>query len=290
MDVSVHKIYQYDHVYQLLTVGDYMCLCKDNGPMNRSTLKAHKGIDNKLIFRSLNPDRVPVDIVGAGYEVYARIMNQDNHVIVFEKLCKLGPAKGLITLNIDAGDVAFLAAGVYNMVLILTEPFVVGQNQTMVEKPLYSDLNDNVYMQIEITEQAFYAPRPSITLLPNDWTGDLMYPVSGQPIKSFYSARIPGSRVQNHLDSVHTFSTYTTNFTGTLETYGTLDESPEPYLNTSQWFKIYPSTMSQDIEYVGYTGTQAWTFQANFMWLKFRYIPSTEVLDPGHFNKLIVRT
>jgi len=47
--------------------------------------------------------------------------------------------------------------------------------------------------------------------------------------------------------------------------------------------------MSSDIEFIGYTGTQAWTFSANVMWLKFRYFPSTAVADPGRMVKVIVR-
>jgi hypothetical protein len=96
--------------------------------------------------------------------------------------------------------------------------------------------------------------------------------------------------VLNHKDGVHSFSTYTKNFTGVLEIWGSLEETPDPYLNHTRWFKIFPSSMSVDIEFIGYTGTQAWTFDANVMWLRFRYFPSQAVLDPGILEKLIVRT
>ena len=290
MDVSLHKLYLYDHVWQLLAVGDTFCNCRDNGPMNNQTpLKAHKGIDNKLIFRVLTPDRVPYD-VSCDQQVYARIIDPDNRTVVLEKLCRLGPAKGIITLELDSGDLAIINAGLFQMVLIRTQDFVAGIPGYYVEKPLYSDLNDNVALEIEITEQAFKAPLPSITILPEDWTPDLIVPTFGPPQPCFYSARIPGARILNHINSVHSFSTYTRQFTGRLELWGTLDETPDAYLNDKRWFKIYPSTMSIDIEYTGYTGTQAWTFQANFMWLKFRYFPSKQVLDPGVMEKIIVRT
>jgi hypothetical protein len=289
MDVGFHKIFLYDHVWQLLAVGDTFCSCKDNGPMtNQTPLKAHKGIDNSLIFRVLNPDRVPFDIA-CGQQVYARIIDPDNNTIVLEKLCRLGPAKGIITLALDSGDIALVAAGLYKMVLIRTEEFVANIPDYYIEKPLYSDLNDNITLEIEITEQAFKAPLPSYTILPTDWTPDLISSVGGPPLPCFYSGRIPGARILNHIDSVHSLSTYTTNFTGTLELWGTLDETPDPYLNDTRWFKIFPSTMSQNIEFTAYTGTQAWTFQANFMWLKLRYFPSQQVLDPGVLAKVIVR-
>lgn len=290
MDVSLHKVFLYDHVVQLLAVGDTFCSCKDNGPMNNNVpLRAHKGLDNKLIFRVLGPDRTPFDI-SCDQQVYARIIDPDNRKVCLEKLCRLGPAKGIITLELDAGDLALIHAGLYEIVLIRTQSFVSNVPDYYVEKPLYSDMDDNVAMEIEITEQAFKAPQPSITLLPGDWTPDIIIPTFGPPSPCFYSPRIPGGRVLNHIESVQTFSTYTRNFTGVLEIFGSLEETPDPYLNNARWFKIYPSSMSQDIEFIGYTGTQAWTFSANFMWLKFRYFPSQQVLDSGVLEKLIVRT
>lgn len=287
-DVTFNKLYLYDHVRQLLATGDQLCPCKDNGPMNNTPLKCHKGIDNKLIFRVLGPDRIPLDIA-CNYQVYARIIDPDNSIVALEKLCRLGPAKGLITLELDSGDIVDIHTGTYNIVLIRTQEFVTGIPGYYIEKPLYSDLNDNVSMQLQVTEQAFKAPIDSITILPGNWTPDILIPISGPPTPCFYTSRIPGGRISNHKDSVHSFSTYTLNATGILEIWGTLEESPDTYLNDTRWFKIYPSTLSVDIEYIGYTGTQAWTFQSNIMWLKFRWIPSTQVLDSGSLEKLIIR-
>lgn len=287
-NITHHKIYMYDHVRQLLAVGDTFCNCKDNGPMSKNTIKCHKGLDNKVIFRALGPDRIPFDIA-CNQQVYARIIDPDNRTVVLEKLCRLGPAKGIITVELDSGDIAAIAPGLYSMVMIRTEDFVTGATDYYIEKPLYSDMNDNVAMEIEITEQAFKTPAPSITITPKDWTTDLTIPTVGSLTPTFYTSRIPGGRVKNHTNSVHSFSTYTDHFTGILEIWGSLEESPAPYISTTQWFRIWPTTMSDNIEYVGYSGTQAWTFSANVMWLKFRLIPSTAVLDAGTMNKLIVR-
>jgi hypothetical protein len=290
MDVTFHKVYMYDNVRQLLAVGDTFCSPKDNGPMNKDIIKVHKGIDNKVIFRALGPDRIPFD-VSCGGEVYARIMDSVNRKVILEKLCWLGPAKGIITLTLDAGDITDAAAGLYDMVLIRTERFVSDIPDYYKEQALYSDMNDNVSMQIMITEQALKSPTPSIVFEPKDWTPDLIRnSFNGQGLPCFYTGRIPGARVLNHKDGVHTFSTYTQNFTGKLQLFGTLDETPDPYLDDTRWFKIYTSSMTSDIDYTAYTGTQSWAFEANFMWLKFRLIPSTDVLDSGQFLKLIVRT
>jgi len=287
MDVNFHKVYMYDHIRQVTIVGDTFCSCKDNGNMHKNPIKAHKGIDNKIVFRALGPDRVPYD-VSCNQQVYARIIDPENNTIVIEKLCILGPAKGIITLELSSGDIALVRPGRFSLVLIRTEEFVVGQTDEYIQKPVYSDMDNNVAMELEITQQAFKAPVDSITLTEKDWTPDMILPAMGPPAPCKYSPRIPGARVLNHVNSVHSFSTYTENFTGVLEIWGTLEETPDPTID-HRWFKIYPSTMSTDIEFLQYTGTQAWTFSANFMWLKFRLFPSTNIIDPGRMPKLTVR-
>lgn len=290
MEATIHKLFQYDHVHQLLfTDNGQLCYCQDNAPMNLQPLKVHKGIDNKLIFRVLDPDRNPVDICCV--QIYARITDPDNNIIVLEKLARLGSAKGMVFLELNSGDITDIHAGMYNLVLIVTKPFVTGQHESgaYIEKPLFVNYDDDVQMTLLITEQALKTPVPSIVLNEKDWTGDSFFPTGAPPTFGFYSKAIAGARVLNHKSSVHSFSTYTQNFTGVLELYGTLDESPSPYLDSTRWFKIYPSTMSSDIEYRAYTGTQAWTFTTNVMWLKFRYFPSTQVADPGRMVKIIVR-
>lgn len=289
MDITFNKVYLYENIRQLLVVGDTFCLCKDNGPMHKNKMKAHKGIDNKLVFKALGPDRVPVDI-SCDHQVYARLIDPENRKVVLEKLCRIGPAKGVIVLELDSGDISNLHVGIYTLVLVRTQSFVSNVPDYYIEKPIFADFDNNVAMEVEITEQAYKAPKESAILTEKDWTPDLMMPINGPRIPCFYSKSIPGGRIENHIDAVHSFSAYTENFTGVLQIWGSLEESPGPYLNDRTWFKIYPSTMSTDIEYFGYTGTQAWTFGANFMWLKFRYIPSMDVVDPGKMVKLIVRT
>lgn len=290
MDTSFNKVYLYENIRPLLVLGDTFCLCKDNGPMHKHRIKAHKGIDNKLVFRALGPDRAPVD-VACDQQIYARIIDPASNLVVLETLATTGPARGIITVILDSGDTEPLHVGVYHLVLIRAQNFVSNVDDYYLERPLFADFDDNIGMELELTEQAYKSPKPSAVLLAKDWTPDMITcPDYGIRKKCYYTKSIPGGRVSNHVDAVHTFSVNTTGFTGTLEVWGTLEESPGPYLNDRTWFKIYPSTMSQDIEFYDYTGTQAWSFSANFMWLKFRYIPSTQLADPGTVNKLIVRT
>lgn len=287
-DLTFNKLYLYDHVRQLLIADGNSCFLKDNAPMHKQPIKAHKGIDNKIIFRALSPDRTPVGIP-CTQQVYARIIDPMNNTVVLEKLCICGPAKGIISLLLDSGDIAGIASGTYSMVIIRTEEFVTNIPGYYVEKAMYSDMNDNISMEIVITEQALKTPTPSVVITPKDWTADWSSTAQTYGRPCFYSSRIPGGRVMNHKESVQSFSTYTENFTGILELWGTLEETPDAYLSESRWFKIYPSTMSHDIEYAGYTGTQAWTFTQGALWYKFRLIPSTAVFEHGKMSKIIMR-
>lgn len=290
MHTTIHNLYSYDHIHQLLFVDDgQICFMKDNAPMVNNDITIHKGVDNRVVFRVLGPDRSPVNM--CQYQLMARVNDTSNGTIVLEKPVSQGSVKGTLFLELDSGDITDIHAGTYGLVIIATQPFVTGQHElgATIERPLFIDQYSNVSMILNITDQALHDPVPSVVLCESDWTGDSFFPVYGPPSFGFYSKAIAGGRVLNHRSSIHTFSTYTENFTGVLELYGTLDETPTAYLDSTRWFKIYPSTMSQDIIFTEYTGTQAWAFQCNAMWLKFRYFPSTQVPDPGKMKKIIFR-
>lgn len=288
MNINTHSVFIYEKIHHVTVADGCFCISKDNGNMHKNPIKAHRGIDNRIIFRALQPDRTVYDIA-CDQQVYGRVIDPENGKIVKEKLCHTGPARGVITLVLDSGDLENLRPGIYSLVLIRTRAFVDSHDGDSLLLPVYTDTDNNVSMELEITDQAIKYPSPEIVISPKDWTPDLKITETAEPLASFYSKSIPGARVNNHIDAVHTFSTYTENFTGTLEVWATLEETPTPYLDQHRWFKVYPSTMSQDIEYYGYTGTQAWSFSANFMWLRFRYIPSKQVADSGKLRKILVR-
>ena len=133
--------------------------------MHKHRLKAHKGIDNKLVFKALGPDRVPVDIA-CGNQVYARLIDPATKLVVLETLARLGPGKGIITVLLDSCDIANLHVGVYHFVLIQAQNFVTNVEDYYVEKPMFVDFDDNVAMELELTEQAYKSPKPSHILEP----------------------------------------------------------------------------------------------------------------------------
>ena len=73
--------------------------------MHKHRIKAHKGIDNKLVFKALGPDRAPVDIA-CDHQIYARLIDPTSKLVVLETLATTGPARGIITVMLDSGDTA----------------------------------------------------------------------------------------------------------------------------------------------------------------------------------------
>ena len=306
METSLHKLYLYEDIRRLFFVDDKLtCLGTDNAPMNKRNLKIHKGVDNHLKFRVFDPDRKPVKLMNV--DVYARLVSCTTREIVLEKRCRLGTATGMLFLDILEGDIKDKAIGLHEIVIIRSKEFVANQPDEYILDPFFTDFDGNVVATAEITDQGQTDPVDSHYLYPADWTNssELTSPVPpycgpqpakqlvqrkahGAPFPYYYSKAIPGGRVRNHINGTHTFSVYAENFTGVLEILGTLEETP-PAIESNAWFRINPSTMTDFVQFINFSGTEAFFFQGNFMWLRFRYTPDTNVTDPGSLKKIIVR-
>lgn len=255
--------------------------------MNRRPMKLHKGVDNILKFRVFSPDRVPVKI--CGYELYARLTYIDDRAIVIERKCTLGTATGMVFLEITEGDMADINVGVYELTITGAMPLIAGNREgEIMSTPFFTDFDSNIENTVIVTDQGDKQPFPSHIINESDWTDTVETP-GGIVTSSKYSSAIPGNRVRNHSNGMHTYSLWAEALTGTLELYGTLEESPNAGLERG-WFRIYPDSMSEEITFTNFTGTEAFSFQANYMWLKFKFTPSTDVEDPGHLKKILVRS
>ena len=277
----------YDVIRRLLLMDGHLCIIdRDTAPMNKYNLKLHRGTDNTLYFRVFGPDGVPVNL--CAYSLFARFIDTHSGEIILEKICYTGTALGMVTLEVDEGDMNKFSEGLYNMVILAERPFVanatVGEMRTI---PLYSDLDRNLTFVVEVTGQAIEPLKRSHVITQDDWT-PVDNTLEGSTME-YYSSAITGNRLQNHINGTHTYSVFAENFTGTLEIFGTLEETPNPDLARG-WARIYPSSGTDRITFINFTGTEAFEFQANIMWLKFRYTPDPDIQDNGTINKIIART
>lgn len=311
------------------------CTVGNNSPLNKVIIKLHKGVDNQVRFRILNPDRKRVSVDHLA--IRARLVDAHNKERVLERFADLVPnSKGDARLTIYEGDLINIAPGFYNLVVTGQEalipnqpaPYTTYRDNTSytagqvvrngstyysarnsfysttfsttdwtrlnglpqidtfsenVNTPFYLDQGGNIIATVEVVDSADVTPFPSVTLLPENWT---ITNEVGSP-KTFTSSAIPGSRIQNHLNAVHSFSARTTAFTGTMELRASLDLQPPS--DITNYFPVDITSGSQIITFTNYTGITSHTFEANFMWIKFIYRPDVSLEDYGTVDKVLFR-
>lgn len=288
MEISTQHLYLYKDVRRLLLKRDrFTNDVMDNAPMNKRPMKLHKGVDNELQFRVFNPDRTPANICSKS--VYARIINLTNGELLLERKLHNGVAKGFMSLSVYENDLTDIQVGLYKMVLVKSDDLVHNIVGDYANTPFYTDYDNNIDMTVEVTDQASRSPRPSIILRDENWTENRFYdPEISDRASRFISSSLPTPRTRGLISNLHSFSVNTDNYTGKLKVYGTLDLTPNPDLDRG-WFEIKVPDDADYIEFIGFTGTRLFTFEGNYMWLKFVHYPHPTEND-GNFVKLIERS
>lgn len=285
MTVNVVKLFRYDNVVDLMFIDSVIrnCIMTNNSPLNLREVKVHKGVDNEIRFRVLNPDRRTVSV--DHMQIKAKLVGVENGERVLEKYCDLTSTKGDVRLRIFEGDLVNIAPGYYKLIVSGQESLVPQlPSSENFFTPFYTDTAGDIVATVEVVASADGTPWPSVTLLPSDWT---LNSSNRGTTMEYYSSAIPGSRVKNHINSVHTFAAYTTAFTGTLELRASLDVTPPEDYN--DYFPVDITTGTNVIEFENYKGVTSHTFEANFMWLLFVYKPDTSQSENGTMDKVMIR-
>ena len=262
----------------------------NNSPFNNKIIRIHKGTDNSIRFRVLNPDRKIVSV--DHLSIRCRFINVENNERVLDKFANLTSTKGDVTLQIFEGELVNIAPGFYSLVVTGEEALIPGValSENFVT-PFYVDNAGNIVATVEIVASADVTPVPTVELLQTaDDDGDWRIANEVGAPTTFYSGAIAGSRIKNHINAVHTFSVQTTGFTGTLALRGSLDLQPSADIR--EYFPIDITSGTQIITFTNFTGITSHTFEANFLWIIFVYIPDRSIPDPpgaGFINKVLLR-
>ena len=284
----MHKLYRVDRSVDLMRVDNvrFENMRTENRPMNSNIVKLHRGIDNQIRFRVFNQDRKPVNLFDL--EVFARLVNPQNGETVLVKELTVGSKPGYVHLYVSEGEITNIPPGVYNMVVFGQEDLVAGVDGSEVYRtPFYTDIGNNIVCSVHITESALPVPAPSFVITNDDWrvvkqpTGFL------QDVDELRTSAIPASRVRNHINALHTMGVFTTDFTGTLQVYATLDLQPPEDLR--RWFPVDLTSGTDIIEFDRYTGSVSFAFAANFMWLTFIQRPNVLPADTPLGSRVIPR-
>ena len=287
MTDSIIKLFRYENRMDLLYVDSQIrgCIVANNSPLNKKVFKLHKGVDNQIRFRVLNPDRKRVSV--DHLSIRTRFISNENQERVLDRFADIVPnSAGDIRLTIYEADLVDIAPGFYNMVVtgeeVMIPGLAAGEN---IQTPFFLDNDGDIVATVEIVAGADVTPRASVELLPTNWTVTTNETTG---FTRFISSAIPGARLQNYTNSVHSFSAASTAWTGTLEVRATLDHIPTGDIN--DYFPVDITSGTNIITFDDFTGITFHTFEANFMWVIFVYETENSLNDfNGTLDKVIVR-
>lgn len=279
-------LYLYENYITLMYDQGRISNCTlDNRPMDSKIIKVHKGVDQKLNFKVYDPDKKAAGI--EHLRVLASFVNVESKERVFTTYCKVSNKKGAMELIVKETDLMDVAPGFYNLVLTGQEWAIPETEGYITASPFYTDANSNVRLSVEVIDVVDPTPTNTIEVMPNDWT---LHTDPNTYDADYVSPAYPANRLKNSRNGSHTITIYMTNYTGKFEVYGTLDSIPSTSID--DYFPVNLTNMNTTIEYLEHTGIDAYHFQANVMWLKFKYIPDPlmEVEDRGTIDKVQLRS
>lgn len=284
----MHKLYRVDKSVDLMRVDNvrFENLRTENRPMNSNIVKLHRGIDNQIRFRVFNQDRKPVNL--HDLEVIARLVNPQNGETVLIKQLTVSSKPGYVHMYVSEGEITNIPPGFYNMVVLGQEDLVAGVDGSEVYRsPFYTDIGNNIVCSVQVTESALPLPAPSYVITNDDWRV-VKQPIGFlQDIDELRTSAIPANRVRNHINALHTMGVFTTDFTGTLQVYATLDLQPPEDIR--RWFPVDLTSGTNIIEFDRYTGSVSFAFAANFMWLTFVQRPNVLPADSPLGSRVVPR-
>ena len=281
---DIIKLFSYENRLDLMYCDNQIrsCVVTSNSPLNNRVIKIHKGVDNSVRFRVLNPDRKLVSV--DHLSIQCRLVSVENGERVLNKTAVIASTKGDVRLNISEGELVPIAAGFYSLIVVGEEALLTGVvGSEVMATPFYIDNAGDIIATVEIVASADPTPVPTVELLEDNWriANELGAPVT------YYSSAISGSRIRNHINAVHTFSVATTAFTGTRQLKGSLDLQPS--LDVRDYFPIDITSGTDVITFSDYTGITAHSFTANFIWMIFVYTPDSSLPEPGTIDKILLR-
>lgn len=287
----IYTLYSYENVIELLyDSGVLSCQCKitDNRPMHNQTVQIYKGVDNQVKFRVFNPDRKLVNI--HQLSVFASFINTENKERVLVKQCSVSEeSNGVFVLSVLEGDLLNVPTGYYNLVITGQENFIPGisniEGMEVVSTPFYTNTSGSVTLYAEVKDDAEKAPIE--THVATQWRS---IPIPNMTNSWNYAGPFPANRVKNYRSSLHTIAIYAENFSGKLEVLGTLDQIPSMDDNDGSWFTVSLRSLHDYAKFDNFTGISPYTFQANILWLKFRWMPDITVPGNGTITQIMLRS
>lgn len=261
MAYSNHKLFLYETAVEMVITdsGTYL----DNKPMSTSKLKAHKGLTNEIVFSIRNRDRKLQNVVTDTITAYIIDPNTKRRVVT-KILENTGANLGLVTLELTDADLQNLSPGLYKLHITKT-------SVSSIDSPVYSDQNNNIRFDLEITDQA--DEEPIATQVATSFLQVANVALGGNA-NIFTTSALYGNVDRNFEEGLHTMAFYTTGYTGTIMIQGSLLESvPGSDDANTDWFKIANVSISNS-SIITHTN-----FNINANWIRALDYPISGSLD-----------
>lgn len=268
MSIGDHKLYLYASTIDLVLTN--ATLYVDNRTMNIRKLNAHKGLTNTINFTVRDRDRRLQAVANSTVQAY--LTSTIDKIRLVTKTLTPGTGTGQLVLTLTEGDLRNIDPGLYSM-------YVTYSDGDCDDQPLYSDQNNNIRFDLEVTDQANTVP-------PETQAQTMFYQVTstsmGETMNTFVTTAITGNQLGNFINSQHSMAIYPNTFTGNIWIQGSCLSSTPNQDDTINWdwFNIQQISLSNSstIQFV--------TFVMNANWLRVKYVPDDNV---SSISKVLVR-
>lgn len=250
------KLYRYDTQVDLVISQSTLHL--DNRPMNNKKLKAHKGVTNTILFSITDKDRRPQNVFTC--TLRAHIINPTNRRRLFSKILEQSFDIGKATLVLTDGDLQNIERGLYHVYLTYSaEPNEV--------QPFYSDQNNNVKFEIEITDQVVSTPVATQEETAFSQTSSTQ---SGGSANVFVSDAMFGNLEKNYQNAQHSIALYPDSFTGQVAIQAScITGVPSTEDTSKEWFTV------ETLDFVDQQSISHNTFRVNCNWVRVVATPTS---------------
>jgi hypothetical protein len=232
-----------------------------NLPMNSNDFRVFKDVQNDVEFVVRNADRKPVNMMGRSAKI--NLFDQKTNTLLHQQDLKvINEAKGICKLVLLPDVTADWFLQTYSYSVQVTN--VDGSTHL-----LYMDTFESQTGFFELAQGPIFDPQPSIEI-PYEALSQTSEEIDGVDTSIRVSSALQGSLQRNNTSGVHTLVATLDNFSGKIRIQGSLEPSTP---TESNWFDI------EIKEYDHQTSTEAFTFEANLMWVRVWVYNRFEQLD-----------
>jgi len=264
MDYGDHRLFLYDDIIELVVTTTSLYV--DNRPMNHRKLQAHKGLTNTLMFNIRNRDRKLQNVFSD--ELVAYIVNPSTRARVLTKQLVHTSDVGISSLSLTNGDLQNVNPGLYRI-------YITRTTQEQVDMPVYSNQNNDISFDLEISDEAVFDPVATQIELGEDFTQ-----VNNSP-NVWTSSALFGNLDRNFQNAQHSMAIYTTEYTGNVVIQISCFENvPESDNASTDWVTV------ETIPMANVSTITARTFSVNANWVRLLSYPDDET---GTIDQILLR-